>query len=339
MRRSCLVCGRLARDRLFGTAAISKRQLSCPVTDPPCDAGESTSLLAQQLLHRHRERQQVQRVQGSSCLYKRDPAVDALTGYGKTAVMARLAHTTDVSEFGVEKLLKATDGEWEGLSQRGKLSAANLAAKCAWDTMTVVRGAGCVRASGRHLGLKGKKGRENGREKAGGQNGFSTEFGSVTQRYDAVVPSDSSRQKTVASLSASRSWQVNMPVSLTHGGTVRGVTSRKELLQRQCEWRRVRDVLLSGRGGVPEQRSHNPMEESREDKSNAPAVRSFYLSPMFQRYCCRFGSGRVSSEAFMADPMMYHVLDSLDVAGEEELAGVQNKVEKLCERYHGECHV
>ncbi|RNE98026.1 hypothetical protein TraAM80_09013 [Trypanosoma rangeli] len=349
MRASRVYWGRLRR-RAHGSGNFLMQQLpgeraATPTTFSLTDAEKATNALAHRLLERHRQRhaahlhEEVTASCGNIALvvashqpqeemeegplrkalarHKRRHTVDALAGYGKTAVLANLAHSMDARLAETRDLVEATEREWETLTTRNKMSVACTEA----GNRPVVRA--WVRYSRTNSSVSfPTKFTER-----------FTPFDAVMQRYCTVVPH---RGPRVATVDAALGWRVNMPASLTQRGALRCVLARKEQLSRQNEWRRIRGRQLplgTDGGGV----GTTMQDEKGRQVESASAGRVFggrpFASPVFRRYCLQFGSSTLQRMAFLTDPALYFVLCNWSLTGTESLLEVRQKAEALSHQY------
>ncbi|ESL07323.1 hypothetical protein TRSC58_04989 [Trypanosoma rangeli SC58] len=345
MRASRVYWGRLRR-RAHGSGNFLLLQLpgeraATPTTFSLSDAEKATSALARRLLERHRQRHaaHLHEEVTASCgniaavvashqpqeemeegpltkalaRHRRRHTVDALAGYGRTAVLANLAHSMDARVAETRDLVEATDREWETLTARNKMSVAcreavNRPVVRAWVRYSRTNSSASFPAK------------------------FTerfTPFDAVMQRYCTVVPHRGAR---VATADAALGWRVNMPASLTQRGALRCVLARKEQLSRQNEWRQVRGRQLplgADGGGV----GTIMQSEKGRQLDRASAGRAFgdrpFASPVFRRYCLQFGSSTLRQVTFLTDPALYFVLCNWRLTGAESLLEVRQKAEAL----------
>ncbi|CBH18304.1 hypothetical protein, conserved [Trypanosoma brucei gambiense DAL972] len=335
MRRTCCVYRRVLRRHWANTTVTEgPSQLSSMQSAVSLSGGMygEASSLAMQLLRRHRQ-QQHERAHDSTHSYNHEPAVSPLSGYGKTAVIQRLARLTNVEDVGTEALLRATDDEWES----------RIALERAPTRLGALRRLQSS-ASGKSVSRRRSRATRSlaGKEEDIGDDRSLVGFDSVPRRYDAVVPSGNVPD-AVSAAAASKSWKMNLVSNLTRSGTLRGVTAWNERCERQHEWQRVREFMFSGRGDSTRVDLRCQPEHSRRDNSESavlcPSTKGFYTSLAFHRYCRSFGSGKISSEAFMIDPALYYVLGNLNTTADESLEEVHKKAEELHHRYNNECHM
>ncbi|KAF5218257.1 hypothetical protein ECC02_008834 [Trypanosoma cruzi] len=349
MRFSRVICGRLRRRTHGSVPVMQQQKQQCAwereetlATFPLSNAERTASALAFQLLERHRRRhaadihgraavgsggtaevgshptqEEIQEgpLNNSRTRPSRLPAVDAFTGYGKTAVTTNLAHLADPRVVDTRNLLEATDREWEALTARSKMSATltdtdDRPKMCAWVRYS--RGNASAHVP----------------EKFGEK--IITPFDAVMRRYNSVVTNHRFRVVTV---DAFCSWRVNMPASLTQRGTMRCVLARKEQLDRQNEWRKLRKSQLPlgsdiGDGKFDTERRNVEKLSSSRNFSSMP-----FASPVFRRYCLQFGSHTLRRVAFLTDPTLYFVLCNWRSTGNESLMEVRQQAECLSHRY------
>ncbi|RNF12952.1 uncharacterized protein Tco025E_06398 [Trypanosoma conorhini] len=352
MRASRVYCARLRRLTRGGVPFLRQQQQQpgdrAARSTAAClsDAEQAASALACRLLERHRQRraarlhdeatascggaavgvvahqprEEVQEgaVANALARHKRRPAVDALAGHGKTAVLANLARSLDARLAETRDLVAATDREWEALTARSRVSAACADA----DTRSAVRA--WVRSSRTDASASlAAKFAEH-----------LTPFDAVMQRYGGAVTQHRPR---AAASEVVLGWRVNMPASLTRRGTLRCALARSEQLSRRSEWSRVRERQLplgthcgGGAGGLIEGGKEREVESPLAGR--ACSSRPF-ASPAFRRYCLQFGGSTLRQVAFLADPALYFVLCNWRSTGTESLLEVRQKAETLTHRY------
>ncbi|KAG8344233.1 hypothetical protein TRVL_04939 [Trypanosoma vivax] len=286
---------------------------------------QEASEIAHQLVQRHRQRQQVDWTVGlPAAKYVREPVVDALAGYGKAAVMTKLAHATKVNAMGTADLLMATDEQWDILAPGKKFSAAFLTAKSAYG----------LPAARRLLSRNPPASPSKEVEK-----NFPTAFDALFGRYSAVVPDNGHHAK--GTVAGTFSWRVNMPSSSVRGASLRSLSGWMEQQERLRRWYRTRSVMFpklscASFGGAEKVPADGP--QSIEGALSTLTGRNFHMSSVFRRYCLDFGSGTIRDEAFMLDPTMYYVLSNLNTTDVQSLTELKAKAKVLSEEYNTSCH-
>ncbi|EKF29806.1 hypothetical protein MOQ_006396 [Trypanosoma cruzi marinkellei] len=353
MKTSRVICGRLRRRTYGGMPLMQKQQCAWEReetldTFPLSNAERTTSALACQLLERHRRRNaaelhwraavssggtaevgshqtqkeiQEESLNNSQTRPPHMPTVDAFTGYGKAAVTTNLAHMADSRVVDTRHLLEATDREWEALTAGSKMSATLTETDDRPTTRAWVR----YSRGNASAHLPGKFGEK-----------IITPFDAVMRRYNSVVIN---HRFHVVTVDAFCSWRVNMPANDALPISMRCVLARKEQLDRQSEWRKLRKSQLPlgsdiGSGNFEKEGRHVENLSSSRAFSSMP-----FASPVFRRYCLQFGSHTLRRVAFLTDPTLYFVLCNWRSTGNESLMEVRQQAESLSHRYMSMAHL
>ncbi|KAH9586303.1 hypothetical protein LSM04_005396 [Trypanosoma melophagium] len=354
--RQCVLCyRRVLRRHSHGTTETVLKQQESAITATLTNTEREAAALACILLDRHRQQQRQRKEEEKPKqeqdrlavetvgLLNRKPAVDALTGYGKTFVMANLAHETDACAMGTQELIHATDKKWDTLTVQRKISAALGVVSNKEMARTVVRNA----RSTASVRFPKKKSQSN-----------ITPFDTLLRRYAGVVPEKHSKTNRTSSVPHTpSSWCVSAHATMMQGkGTLRGVLARRERCERRDEWCRVWNSQLpddetrayidvkadeGSVGGKLFPHTSNNNNNSSNSSSNVNRnnnknknTPNLCLAPDFRRHFLGFGSYSQEPSAFLTDPAMYYVLSHLRLTGEESLLEVRRKAESLTHRYN-----